>query len=78
MEKILSMPRCRIIHMLCQQTLPKRWFANMNMASYCGVTNSVYPVTITAIRHCSILEFRRGHAIKRRPGHHQTSARHCP
>jgi len=32
------------------------------MASYCDVTNSVYPVTMTTIRHCSILEFGRGAA----------------
>jgi len=47
------------ICMLCQQTSPKRWFANVNMASCCGVTNSVYPGTMTTIRHCSILEFGR-------------------
>jgi len=46
--------------MLCQQISTKRWFANVNMSSYCDVTNSVYPVTMTAIRHCSILEFGRG------------------
>ena len=49
--------------MLCQQTSPKRWFANANMTSYCGVTNnSVYPVTMTTmvLCHCSILEFGRG------------------
>jgi len=34
----------------------------VNMTSYCDVTNSVYPVTMTTIglRHCSILEFGRG------------------
>ena len=42
--------------MLCQQTSPKRC-ANVNMTSYCDVTNSVYPVTMTTICHCSILEF---------------------
>jgi len=31
------------------------------------VTNSVYPVTMTTIRHCSILEFGRGHTIKQSP-----------
>jgi len=36
--------------MLCQQSLTKRWFANVNMSSYCDVTNSVYPVTMTTIR----------------------------
>jgi len=55
---------CRKICMLCQQTSPIRWFANVNMASYCDVTNSVYPVTMTTIRHYLILEFGRGHAIK--------------
>jgi len=48
------------ICMLCQQTLSKRWFAKANMTSYCAVTNSVYPVKMTTIRHCSILEFGRG------------------
>jgi len=46
--------------MLCQQTLPKRWFANVNMTSYCDVANNVYPVTMTTIRRCSILGFGRG------------------
>jgi len=27
--------------MLCQLTMPRRWFANVNTASYCDVTNSV-------------------------------------
>jgi len=31
--------------MLCQQTSPKRLFANVNMTSYCDVTNTAYPVT---------------------------------
>jgi len=55
---------CKIICMLCQQTSPKRWFANVNMTSYCDITNSLYPVTMTTIRHCSILEFGEGHTIK--------------
>jgi len=38
----------------------KRWLGNVNMASYGDVTNSVYPVTMTTTRHCSILEFGRG------------------
>jgi len=29
----------------------------VNITSYCDVTNSVYTVTITTIRHCSILDF---------------------
>jgi len=38
--------------------------------------NSIYPVTMTTIRHCSIPEFRRGGIqLSSRPGHHQTSAR---
>jgi len=45
---------------LCQQTSPKYWFANVNMTSYCDVKNSVYPITMTTTRHCSILEFGRG------------------
>jgi len=34
----------------------------VTMTSYCDVTNSVYPVTMTTIglRHCSILEFGKG------------------
>jgi len=41
------------------------------MTSYCDVTNSVYPVTMTTIRHCSILEFGRGGIqSSSRPGHH--------
>jgi len=35
---------CRIICMLCQQTSPKRWFANVNMTSCYDVTNSAYPL----------------------------------
>jgi len=46
--------------MLYQQTSPKRWFANVNMTSYCDVTSSVYAVTITTIRHCSMREFGKG------------------
>ena len=30
------------------------------MTLYCDVTNSVYPVTMTTVRQCSILEFGRG------------------
>jgi len=57
---------CRIICMLFQQTSPKRWFANVNMTSYCDVTNSAFSVLMTTIRHCSILKFSRGacnHAV---------------
>ena len=63
---LLSLPCCcsgvHDVCKLCQQTSPKCWFANVNMTSYCDVTNSVYPLTITTIglRHCSILEFGRG------------------
>jgi len=46
--------------MLCQQTLSKGWFANVNMTSCYDVTNSVCPVTMTTIRHCSILEIGMG------------------
>ena len=42
----------------------KRWLRNMDISSYCDVTKSVYPVTMTTIRHCSILGFGRGHTIK--------------
>ena len=55
---------CRLICMSRQQTSPKCWFANVNITSYCDVTNSVYPVTMTTIHHCSILEFGRRHKIK--------------
>jgi len=58
---------CKIICRLHQQTSPKRWFANVNMTSYCDVTTSVYPVTMTTIRHCSILEFGGGYTIKQLP-----------
>jgi len=30
------------------------------MTLYCDVTNSVYPATMTTIRHCSILKFGTG------------------
>jgi len=56
----LALLRRPWIFKLCRQTTPKRWFANVNMTSYRDVTNSVYPVTMTTIRHCSILEFGRG------------------
>ena len=48
------------ICVLFQQTLPKHWFANLNMTSYCDVTYSVYPVTMITIRPSSILEVGRG------------------
>jgi len=53
--------------------------ANLSMTSCCDVTNSVYPVTMTTKRHCSMLEFSRWGGIQSssRPGHHKTSARHC-
>jgi len=60
--------------MLCEQTSPKRVFVNVNMPSYCDVTNSIYPVTMTAIHHCPKLEFGGGIQSSSRPGHHQTSA----
>jgi len=62
--------------MLCQQTSPKRWLANVNMTPYYVFANSLYPVTMTTIRCCSILEFCRGIQSSSRPAHHQTSARH--
>ena len=49
----------------------KTLVANLNMPSCCDVTNSVYPVTMTTIRHCSILEFGRGAS-------HQALARASP
>jgi len=45
----------------------KTLVANLNMTSCFDVTNSVYPVTRTTIRHCSTLEFGRGHPIKQSP-----------
>jgi len=46
------------------------------MTSYCDIRNGVYAVTMTTIRHCSMLEFGKGAYNQRsRPGHHQTSAR---
>jgi len=53
--------------MVCKQTSPKRWFGNVNMTSYCDVKNSVYPVIMTTIRHCLILEVGRWHPIKQSP-----------
>jgi len=65
---------CRIICMLCQQTSPKRWFANVNMTSRCDVASSVYTVTMTTIRHCSILDLNMGGIqSSSRLGHHQTT-----
>jgi len=52
--------------MLCQQTSPKRWLANVNVTSYCDVTRS----------ECSIPDFGWGHTSSRRPGYNKTSARH--
>jgi len=42
--------------MLCQQTSRKRWFANMIITSDCDVTNSIRPVTMPNMRHCSMLQ----------------------
>ena len=42
---------CRRICILCQQTLPKRWFGNMNMLSNCDVTNSAHQKQMTTICH---------------------------
>jgi len=49
--------------MLCQQTSPKRWIANVNMMSYEYANVNM----TTTIRHCSIPEFERGHPIKQSP-----------
>jgi len=38
----------------------KTLVTSLNMMSYCDVTNRVHQVTMTTIRHCSILEFGRG------------------
>jgi len=41
--------------------IAKTVFGNVNMTSYCDVTNNVHPVTMTTtIRHCSMPEFGRG------------------
>jgi len=53
--------------MLCQQTWPQHWFANVNMTSYCDIANSLYSETMTTIHPCSIVEFGRGHTIKQSP-----------
>jgi len=37
--------------MLCQQTLPKRWFGNMTMTSNCNDTNSAHEIQMTTICH---------------------------
>jgi len=65
-QKILH-PWCRIICMLRQQILPKSWFAHVNMTSYCDVTNSAYPGTMTTTRHCSLLKFGKRHTTKLSP-----------
>ena len=44
---------------------PKTLVVNLIMTSH--FTNSVYPVTMTTLHHCSILEFVRGHLIKQSP-----------
>jgi len=57
-----------IICILCQQTLSKRWFANVNMMSYCDVTNSAHPATMTKTPYCSVLQFdKEAHTIKQLP-----------
>jgi len=33
------------------KTSLKRWFGNVKMTSYCGVTSSAQPVTMTTTRH---------------------------
>jgi len=38
----------------------KMLVANLNMMSCCDITNSVFPVTMTTIHHCSMLNFGRG------------------
>jgi len=45
----------------------KTWFGNVNMTPDCDVTNTEYRVTVTSIRHCSILQFGGGHTIKQSP-----------
>ena len=34
---------------LCQQTLPKRWFGNRTMTSFCDVTNSAHQIQMTTL-----------------------------
>jgi len=61
---LVSLPyRCSgVTEYACQQISPKRWFANVNVTSFCDVTNSAYAVAMTTagLRHCSVLEFGRG------------------
>jgi len=45
----------------------KMLVASLNMTLYCDVTNSIYPITMTTMRHCSILDFGRGHPFKQSP-----------
>jgi len=47
------------MHVVVSTNFAKTLVANLNMTSYCDVTNSVYPVTMTTIHHCSTLEFGR-------------------
>jgi len=48
----------------------------VSMTSYYDVTNSVYAITITILRHYSKLEFRRGRAVSIRPGRHKAPVHH--
>jgi len=46
---------------IASTNLAKTLVCKANVKSYYGVTISVYPETMTTKRHCSILEFGRGH-----------------
>ena len=39
----------------CINKLQQTWIGNVNMTSYCDITNSAHPRTMTTIRHCSIV-----------------------
>jgi len=41
-----------LLHWLCQQTSPKRWFGNMSMTSNCDVTSSAHQIQMNTICHC--------------------------
>ena len=53
---------------LCQQTLPKRWFGNRTMTSFCDVTNSAHQIEMTTLCHWMkppIVSFCVRHCLKK-------------
>jgi len=62
--------------MLCQQTSPKRWFANVNMTSDWAVTDTMFNNNDHHTPRLNTRIWKGGIPWRSRPGHHQTSARH--